>query len=124
MDTGAKFVSLQLPKAPIPRDMPIVDFTDYIDDLKNTAEIIAGLDLVISVDTAIAHLAGAMGVPVWNLVRFNGYWPWMRETDKTVWYPSMRIFRQPALGDWESVISRVRENLVHAVEFMIPRRAA
>jgi hypothetical protein len=115
MDTGAKFVSLQLPRAPIPRGMPIVDFTDYIDDMKHTAEIVAGLDLVISVDTAIAHLAGALGVPVWNLVRFNGYWPWMRETDKTVWYPSMRIFRQPALGDWESVIGRVRERLVDAV---------
>ena len=116
MDVDVKFMSLQIPRQPIPRDMPILDLTDRIDDLKNTAEIIAGLDLVISVDTAVAHLAGAMGIPVWNLVRFNGYWPWMRETDKTVWYPSMRIFRQPALGDWESVINRVREELPNVTE--------
>lgn len=104
---GITWVSLQMPKQTIPRDFPILDLTDHIDDVKNTAEIIAALDLVISVDTLIAHLAGAMGIPVWNLVRFNGYWPWMRETDKTIWYPSMEIFRQPELGDWPSVITRL-----------------
>jgi Tfp pilus assembly protein PilF len=108
---GFNFVSLQLPKADIPANMPIVDLTQHIDDLHDTAEFIKNLDLVISVDTAVAHLAGALGVPVWNLVRFNGYWPWMTETDRTVWYPSMHLYRQPSLGDWDSVIADVRKSL-------------
>jgi Tetratricopeptide repeat/Glycosyltransferase family 9 (heptosyltransferase) len=112
---GVNFVSLQVPKADIPRDMPIANFVEIIDDLHDTAQFIKNLDLVITVDTAVAHLAGALGKPVWNLVRFNGYWPWMREgmetEDTTIWYRSMRIFRQPSLGDWESVIRHVKNEL-------------
>jgi lipoprotein NlpI len=112
---GVNFVSLQVPKADIPRDMPIANFVELIDDLHDTAQFIKNLDLVITVDTAVAHLAGALGRRVWNLVRFNGYWPWMREgmetEDTTIWYRSMRIFRQPSLGDWESVIRHVKNEL-------------
>jgi Tfp pilus assembly protein PilF len=111
---GVTFVSLQVPKADIPRDMPIANFVELIDDLHDTAQFIKNLDLVITVDTAVAHLAGALGKSVWNLVRFNGYWPWMREDNETIWYSSMKVFRQPALGDWDSVIANVKlalENL-------------
>lgn len=83
-------------------------FTDFLD----TAAAIANLDLVISVDTSVAHLAGAMGMPTWVLIHHNRIdWRWFREGDTSPWYPSARIFRQPASGDWESVIQTVKEEL-------------
>lgn len=80
-------------------------------DVAGTAEIINGLDLVISVDTVTAHLAGAMGKPVWLLMPYNGDWRWMRGRADSPWYPSMRIFRQPRAGDWDSVLSEVKRAL-------------
>jgi ADP-heptose:LPS heptosyltransferase len=70
--------------------------------------MIANLDLVICVDTAVAHLAGAMGKPVWMLSRFNGCWRWFTERPDSPWYPSMRIFRQQADRSWPRVIEEVR----------------
>lgn len=73
-----------------------------------TAEIVAGLDLVVTVDTSVAHLAGALGTPVWILLPRVGLdWRWMRERVDTPWYPTARLFRQTAAGDWNSVIDRV-----------------
>ena len=66
------------------------------------------LDLVISVDTAVAHLAGGLGKPVWLLNHFDTDWRWLLDRDDSPWYPSLRQFRQPTPGDWPSVISRVR----------------
>ncbi len=80
-------------------------------DFSDTAAVLALCDLVIAVDTAPAHLAGAMGRPVWVLVPFAPDWRWTREGATTPWYPRARLFRQPALGDWESVIARVAEEL-------------
>jgi hypothetical protein len=87
-----------------------------VHDFLDTAQIIAELDLVISVDTAVAHLAGAMGKPVWNLVRFNGYWPWLRDDRTTPWYSSMSLYRQPRLGDWNEPINRMAADLVELVK--------
>lgn len=89
------------------REAGVYDPMPGVQDLADTAWIINQLDLVITVDTAVAHLAGALGKPVWNLVRFDASWPWMRETGKTCWYDSMRIYRQPVPGEWKEPLSRL-----------------
>ena len=76
-----------------------------------TSGLIANLDLVISVDTVVAHLAGAMNAKVWLLSYTPGDWRWMFDREDSPWYPSMRIFRQPQVGNWEEPISRVASEL-------------
>ncbi|HLO64330.1 MAG TPA: tetratricopeptide repeat protein [Azonexus sp.] len=78
-----------------------------VKDFSDTAAIIANLDLVISVDTAVAHLAGAMGKPVWMIDRFDTDWRWLPPREDSPWYPTMRIFRQDQMGAWDGVIDRV-----------------
>lgn len=84
------------------------------DDFADTAWAIERLDLVLTVDTSVAHLAGAMGKPVWMIIPVDPDWRWLREREDSPWYPTMRIFRQPTHGDWGSVILRVREELERA----------
>ena len=91
--------------------MSLYDFTTDIHDFADTAALIDSLDLVISVDTSVVHLAGALGKPVWLLNRFDTCWRWLHNRDDSPWYPSLRQFRQPAPGDWDSVISLVRDAL-------------
>jgi len=105
MRNDVNFISLQKPAEKIPRDMKILDFSDALHDFEDTAELINALDLVITVDTAVAHLAGALGKPVWNFVRYDGYWPWMDprvlpSSEYSVWYESMRLFRQKEPFNW------------------------
>lgn len=85
--------------------------TDWID----TAAIVAGLDLVITVDTAVAHLAASLGVETWCLLRKGGCWRWLTTGDRTCWYPSMRLYRQPVLHEWGPVIDRVVTDLKQRV---------
>jgi tetratricopeptide (TPR) repeat protein len=93
----------------------IIDYTDAIADFSDTAALIDNLDLVICVDTSTAHLAGAMGKPVWILNRFDTCWRWLLERSDSPWYPSARLFRQPTPGDWDSVIADVADALADAV---------
>jgi len=81
------------------------------DDVLTAARVVRALDLVISVDTMPAHLAGALGVPVWTLVPYDADWRWMDARDDSPWYPTMRLFRQPAPGAWDAVIARVASEL-------------
>jgi hypothetical protein len=107
----AVFVSLQLPRPPVVPPVPLIDLTNELSDFADTAALMAALDLVITVDTSVAHLAGALGRPVWLLNRFNTDWRWLMDRDDSPWYPTMRIFRQSAPGDWDGVLAAVRAAL-------------
>lgn len=93
------------------RGPAIADFTAEIEDFGDTAALIEQLDLVISVDTATAHLAGALGKPVWILNRYDTCWRWMLDREDSPWYPTARLYRQPRPGDWQDVLDRVRADL-------------
>ena len=80
-------------------------------DFADTAALIANLDLVISVDTAVAHLAAALGKPVWMLDRFDACWRWFTGRRDSPWYPGLRLYRQSQPGDWESVLEEVTGDL-------------
>ncbi|HEX9192225.1 MAG TPA: tetratricopeptide repeat protein [Burkholderiales bacterium] len=111
---GVSFVSLQKGEAAgelAGSDRPILDRMGECGDFLDTAALVANLDLVISVDTSVAHLAGALGKPVWLLNRFESEWRWQLGREDSPWYPTMRIFRQPALDDWDSVVKRVAGEL-------------
>ena len=88
----------------------------YLEDFADTAAVIRQLDLIIMTDSGVAHLAGALGRPVWNLLPFNAYWLYLTQRADSPWYSSMRLFRQPRAGDWESVFKTVRSELAAAVE--------
>ena len=87
------------------------DWMDECNDLADTASLIDHLDLVITVDTAIVHLAGTIGRPTWLLNRYATDWRWLLENEDSPWYPSIRIFRQARLNDWDGVIEKVAEQL-------------
>lgn len=113
---GASFVSLQVGTlgscAPFGALAPrITDFSAEIRDFGDTAAIIGELDLVISVDTAVAHVAGAMGKPVWMLDRYHTSWRWRLSAEGSPWYPSLRIFRQHRFLDWSLPLSAVEAAL-------------
>jgi Flp pilus assembly protein TadD len=108
--SGVTFVSLQVGDAALP-GVETIDWTRDLTDFAQTAALIATLDLVISVDTAVAHLAGALGKPVWLLNRFDTDWRWMDGREDSFWYPTMRLFRQASPGDWDEVIDRAAQAL-------------
>ena len=81
----------------------------------HTAALVNNLDLVISVDTAVAHLAAAMGKPVWLLNRFDSCWRWLLDRRDSPWYPTMRIYRQPVPGNWDAVLAEVGRDLAALV---------
>ena len=89
----------------------ITDWGSRFRDFGDTARVVSQLDLVISVDTAVAHLAGALGKPVWTLHPFAAEWRWMLGREDSPWYPTMRLFRQPAPGDWMGLLQHVRAGL-------------
>ena len=105
------FFSLQKNGPEAPTSFGMIDLMGECQDFADTAAFVENLNLVISVDTSVAHLAGALGKPVWLLNRFDSCWRWCRSSDATPWYPTMRLFHSPAPGDWPSVIARVTEAL-------------
>ncbi len=106
---GVSLVSLQKgPASAQVAGFPISDWTADLSDMAETAALIMTLDLVISVDTAVAHLAGALGRPVWLLNRFDCDWRWLVTGDSSVWYGSLRQFRQPIAGDWATPIAQMQ----------------
>lgn len=107
---GVVFYSLQ--KGETQRELQewgggITDLGDALHDFEDTAAVVGNLDLVITVDTSVAHLAGASGKPVWMLSRFDACWRWGTEGQKTPWYPTMRIYRQESYGDWSVPLRRL-----------------
>lgn len=124
---GVQFVSLQKDQparsqiAGLPPELRPDDAMGNVRDLADTAAIIRQLDLVVSVDTSVVHLAGALGKPVWLLNRFDGCWRWLDDRNDSLWYPGvMRIFRQHRAGDWSSVI----EDVARALAAWIPHGKA
>jgi ADP-heptose:LPS heptosyltransferase len=116
---GVSFISLQkgapaAQAAAPPPGMALHDVTAELGDFDDTAALVAALDLVISVDTAVAHLAGGLGTPVWLLNRSNTCWRWLLDRADSPWYPSMRIFRQAAPGDWTDAVAAVAAALAQA----------
>ncbi len=93
----------------------VVDWTDELHDFSDTAALIENLDLVIAVDTSVAHLAGALGKPFWLLNRDDTCWRWLRDRDDSPWYPTARQFRQDLSRDWDNVIARVQAALADYV---------
>lgn len=95
-------------------DVPykLIDFSQEFVDFSETAGVIENLDLVITVDSAVAHLAGAMGKKVWVLLPFAPDFRWLLEREDSLWYPTMRLFRQQKIGDWQEVIERVQSALM------------
>jgi hypothetical protein len=117
---GVTFISLQ--KGPAesqlanpPQNMRIIALGSELQDFADAAAVIESLDLVISVETAVPHLAGALGKKIWTLLSFVPAWRWMMERSDSPWYPSMRLFRQTKRGEWGEVVREVAEQLKREV---------
>jgi ADP-heptose:LPS heptosyltransferase len=114
------FVSLaQVPPSEAERAaaeaLGLIDVSAELADFTDTAALVANLDLVIAVDTAVLHLAGALGRPAWGLLRFSPHWPWLLGRSDSPWYPSLRLFRQSRAGDWDGVLAEVAALLTESM---------
>jgi hypothetical protein len=110
---GIQWFSLQKGPRAAAADSAIslTDWTADLADLADSAALIANLDLVLTVDTSLAHLAGAMGKPTWVLLPYAPDWRWLLDRADTPWYPTMRLFRRPKIGDWQTPIAAVAKAL-------------
>lgn len=111
---GCTFINLQIGSSAEQVqevDWPMIDCSTHISDYADTAALVAQLDLVITVDTSVAHVAGALNIPVWVMLPHAPDWRWQLERSDTPWYPSMTLYRQPKRGDWQSVIAGVKNDL-------------
>lgn len=116
LPSGYEYVSLQ--KDVRDRDKPVLESTPHIrhfggglDDFTDTAALCELMDVTISVDTSVAHLSGALGKPTWVLLPFSPDWRWLLNREDSPWYPSVRLYRQPRVGDWDSVLRKVNAQL-------------
>jgi hypothetical protein len=117
---GTTFYSLQKGAAnaqlkALSGEMRLIDLESEQEDFADTAAIAANLDLVISIDTSVAHLAGSIGRPVWILLHDTPDWRWLHECSNSPWYPNGRLFRQGTRGDWKGVLDRLEVNLLAMV---------
>ena len=110
---GIQFVSLQLgpARAQLTNWRHVLDPAGRIHDFADTAALISHLDLVVSVDTSVAHLAAAMGKPVWLLSRFDGCWRWLRDRQDSPWYPTLKLYRQKSAGDWSAPVAALAQDM-------------
>ncbi len=114
--SGARFFSLKkevsAADAVLLQESPeVVNLAPHLGDFADTAALIEQLDLVIAVDTSVAHLTGALGRPLWVLLPFSPDWRWLLGREDSPWYPSARLFRQPRTDDWDNVVARVRTEI-------------
>ncbi|TWA69916.1 Tfp pilus assembly protein PilF [Azospirillum brasilense] len=125
---NALFVSLQKgtpaeqAKEP-PPGMDLIDPMDAVTDFADTAALMRCLDLIVTVDTSVAHLAGGLGLPVWVLSRFSGCWRWLEHRADSPWYPTLRLFHQPGPGDWEAAVAQLAEALAERLRSHDPHPA-
>lgn len=118
---GAVFYSLQIGDVvsqldALPTDIRPRQLFEGASPFSDVAAAMCALDMIITVDTSFAHLAGALGVPVWTLISYVPDWRWGLESDRTYWYDSMRLFRQPSIGDWQGVVLNVRDAMTTALQ--------
>jgi hypothetical protein len=114
---GVTFYSLQKDRSGEDPHTPagVVDLMDQVTDFAGTAGLIAAMDLVISIDTATAHLAGAMAKPTWVMLAHHADWRWLDGRADSPWYPTMRLFKQERAGEWTGVVERVGRELIERV---------
>jgi hypothetical protein len=111
-----QYVSLQkevreVDKITLDSNLHILNFAGYLNDFLDTATLIDNLDLVISVDTSVAHLSAALGKDTWVILPHVPDWRWLLDREDSPWYPSMKLYRQTSIGNWNSVLDRVRFDL-------------
>jgi hypothetical protein len=116
---GVRLISLQTGPAArevhdLPKGFEVSAWTEELEDFADTAALMANLDLIVTIDTAAAHLAGALAKPVWVMLRHPPDWRWMLHREDSPWYPTMRLFRQERRGDWTAPIGRIAQAL-HAL---------
>jgi hypothetical protein len=120
LPAGFQYVSLQkdirgVDQQTLQSNPQILDFANDVDDFSDTAALCEAMDLVISVDTSVAHLAGALGKLTWVLLPFTPDWRWLLERTDSPWYSSVRLYRQKKIADWDSVLERVKADLLHSL---------
>ena len=103
---------------------PITELGDKLHDFMDTAAVMANMDLIISSDTSPVHLAGALGRPVWAALSFGHCWRWLQHRIDSPWYPTMRLFRQPKPGDWQTVFQEIAAELVRQKERLQSRSSS
>ena len=108
---GVAWFSFQVDRREVPTLPNLVSLAPFLTDFSDTAYALSGMDLLITVDTAVAHLAGAMGIPTLLLLAFQPDFRWLLDRDDSPWYPTLRLYRQPSYGDWESVIRQIIADL-------------
>jgi hypothetical protein len=119
LPSGFQYVSLQTEvwvddKSTLDSAVNIIHFGDELNDFTDTAALCELMDIIISVDTSVAHLSGALGKPTWMLLAFSPEWRWMLGRDDSPWYRSLRLFRQEKIGDWAGVLEKLKSGLIAA----------